>query len=308
MELAIDFGGTNIKMAAFEKGREECLWRDSIPSFSDAGIEQALERVSAHVKKNCPGKAEIVGIATPGIVDVRQARLLWINGKFKDAEGFSFGEWCRSSFDCPLVMENDANAALLGEASYGCAAGKENVVMMILGTGIGTAAMMDGKLLYGSHYRAGIMGGHFLVQLHGRACNCGAKGCLEAYAGAGEFVSSVKQEDGFSKSALAQTDELTMKSVFLAGERGDAFALKQIDRLIGYYAAGLINMVYAYDSECVVLSGGIAKGALMLADRLEEIINAQPWIRGYRIPVLVSADPDFSVTRGLRRRMEDYYG
>lgn len=308
MELAIDFGGTNIKMAAFEKGKKEALWTESILSYSDRGMEQALMRVQEQILQRTQEKPDIMGIALPGIVDSERKRLLTVNKKFKNAEGFDFQEWCSRTFGCPLVMENDANAALLGETAYGCAVGKKNAVMMILGTGIGTAAVIDGRLLRGSHYRAGIMGGHSVIQINGRKCNCGAYGCLEAYAGAAEFTDSVKREPGFVESTLSAEGELTMKSIFAAAEKGDAFAKEQVERLIGYYEAGVLNLVYAYDPECVILSGGIAKGSAALAGRLEKFINGQPWMTGVSVSVLVAENPDFSVTLGLRKRMEDYQG
>lgn len=305
MELAIDFGGTNIKLAVFREGSSDFLWSDRIPAYSKEGIGQALCRTKEYLTGHGFENFTVVGIAIPGIVNVDECKLITVNEKYMDAVGFDFSGWTWETYHCPLVMENDANAALLGEASYGCATGIRNAVMMIFGTGIGTAAILDGRIVRGPHYRAANLGGHSIIQINGERCNCGQRGCLEAYAGSESFVKRVNRELVTGQSALQKSQPITMKQIFEAAERGDSFANNQVKNLAEYYSVGILNMVYAYDPEIVVLSGGVMNGSKLLLNTLKEKVNSQEWVKNDPVKFVVAEKPDFSVTLGLKKRMED---
>lgn len=305
MELAIDFGGTNIKLAIFKEKSCAFQWTGSIPAHSEEGIEQALFRTQQYLTAQGYDSFTAVGIATPGVVNVDTCRLLTVNKKYTDAVNFDFTGWVSKNYHCPIIMENDANAALLGEVSYGCAEGMSNAVMMIFGTGIGTAAMVDRHLLRGPHYRAANLGGHSIIQMNGQRCNCGQRGCLEAYAGTEAFLQRIARDPERNSSILGSEQNITMKQVFEAAEAEDPYACQQIQILSQYYATGILNMVYAYDPECVILSGGIMKGSSMLLDRLEKLVNSQNWIGNNPVKIVVADHPDYSVTLGLKNRIEE---
>ena len=126
---------------------------------------------------SCP---DCVGIAYPGLVDPVKQLVISASGKYTDATKFDFSAWSRGRFGCGCILENDANAALMGEIGYGCAAGETDAVLMILGTGVGTAAVMNGELVRGKHFQAGCLGGHFPVGGEEWRCSCGGYGCVEA--------------------------------------------------------------------------------------------------------------------------------
>lgn len=247
------------------------------------------------VLRDCSG----LGLAMPGIVDPAAKRVLSMKEKYPDAFDFDFEGWVRDTFGLPLVMENDAKAALLGEVHFGSAKGAQNAVLMIFGTGIGTAAMLGGQLVRGSHHLGGNLGGHFIVEAKGELCNCGARGCLERHAGHWALPLIAKNREGFPESALAKRDEIDFKAVLEAARDHDPFALSLLDELIMYWSAGIVNMVHAFDPDVVILSGGPMKSADVLLPRLTERIRAASWAPWDEIRFVVPADPDSSVLLGL---------
>lgn len=300
-DITIDFGGTNIKIAIMENGRLVCSNR--IPARSDAGIIPRLGAVECTVRKllaecgvpACSG----VGIAMPGIVDPERKRVLSINGKFADAVDFDFTEWVGTTFGLPLVMENDAKAALLGEVAYGAAVGETDVVLVIFGTGIGTAALMHGSLLHGRHYQAGNLGGHLTTNIEGRMCTCGNVGCAEAQSSHWAIREIARERPGFSQSVLSRCDTVDYHAVIDASVVGDAFASTMLAELIRHWSAVIVNMIHAYDPELVVLSGGLMKSAQRIVPRIEETVHRHAWTPWGKVRFAVAAEPDMSVLLGL---------
>lgn len=304
MRIALDFGGTLIKIGFFEDGRMSGF--QSIPARSEESITGVLGRVVEAVsEKKGDRPVDMVGLATPGIVNPDTRRILSINRKYADAVGFDFSGWCLNAFGCPLFMENDANAALMGEVLRGCAVGERDVVMMILGTGIGTAAMMEGKLVRGRHFQAGILGGHFVVDLHGRACTCGGKGCLDTLTGSGVLDGVVREMPGFEDSALTARGKIGMEDIIGSMVKGDIFAERMFDDVMEALGAGITNLVHAYDPEVVVLSGGVMKGKDRILPALERKVRERAWTPWGQVRLLVAKDPDSSVLLGLDACMEE---
>lgn len=305
MKIAVDFGGMVIKVSAYEGESPEPLWFETLEANSMQGMGQALARVKNLIGSRATGALSCMGIASPGIVDPVKCRVTFINGKYEDAVSVDFREWCRENFNCSLVMINDANAALRGETAYGCAVGYENAVMLILGTGVGTAAMMNGRMVTGVHNQAGILGGHFIVNPFGRGCNCGAVGCLETYAGSKEIIYQAEADRGRVKSRIFEERPLSMKWIAACRRYGDAYASRIMNTAIGYYAAAAVNMIHAYDPECVVLSGGITNSQ-EIVDEIVEIVRRQAWLP-YGEPAFLHAEnPDRSVTLGLVKEMNEH--
>lgn len=305
MKIAIDMGGTRIKIACYEGNASKPLWYENIPAYSNRGILQALERAEQVVRDHGCGTPECVGIATPGIVDSARCRVTFINGKYDDAVGFDFSTWVSEHFDCKLVMLNDANAALAGEVAYGCAKGYENAVMLIIGTGVGTAAMMEGRLIRGVHNQAGILGGHFIINPFGRGCSCGAIGCLETYAGSREIICQAEAERDHVDSLIYAERPITMKGIADCWRKGDAYATKIMTMAIGYYAAATVNLIHAYDPECVVLSGGLMNSPEIVEETMKHV-KRQAWLPWGEPVMRVAENPELSVSMGLLKEMNDY--
>lgn len=308
MYLAIDFGGTNIKTGVF--AGEELIDFFSLPVDSGIGIGNALERVrSALAMRGLEaGAVTHAGIAMPGVIDPVHKKLMSVNHKFDDAVSFDFEDWFRKHYHCPLIMENDANAALYGEIRRGCAKGEKNAVLITLGTGIGTAAVIEGKLLRGVHHQAGILGGHLIVDIEGKACTCGGRGCLETLAGSRELEVLIPGQDGYQESILGQAGKSDMKSLMDGCRDGDAFCRKVFERIMDIYGAGVINLIHAYDPETIILSGGVLKAQDLILPALKKRVDRQSWTPWGTVSWRVAENPDRSVLLGLLAWMREAAG
>lgn len=177
--IAIDFGGSSVKAAAFCDGK--IVRRDSVPVCSEKGLKPVLPAVEKLVKQLAEpeglGAYQGIGIAMPGIVDARAKRVTGIYEKYPDCKTFDFEEWCWKAFSLPMFLGMDSRMALLGEMHFGCARGFQDAVMMILGTGVGTAVAIDGKLLDGRNHVAGSLASHIILEMDGDKCTCPNRGC-----------------------------------------------------------------------------------------------------------------------------------
>ena len=183
--LALDMGGTHIGCGVVEDDR--LLASASINAEAASRLADLLppltDKLSALLQKSDTKPEECAGIAVgfPGIVDARDGTIYSTLKKYEDAPGLDLGQWASEKFGLRLRIENDARLALMGEQFAG--AGRDiDIVMMTLGTGIGSATILHGRLLRGAHARAGCLGGHLTVKFDGRECHCGNLGCAEAEA------------------------------------------------------------------------------------------------------------------------------
>ncbi|BBI31278.1 ROK family protein [Cohnella abietis] len=303
MIITIDFGGTNIKIGLVDQGK--IVGRSNLPSYSDKGMIVRLSDVEQEIKvllkrqgssiSDCSG----LGIATPGLVDVENCVILSINEKYSDAVGFNFQDWAREAFSLPMVLENDARAALLGEIAYGVAEGEKDAVLLTFGTGIGTAVIMNGQVVRGKHSQAGILGGHFTTDVYGNECNCGNLGCLEAQAGHWALSYSVKQHPTYFNSVLSKCSSLGYSDIIEAAQQGDQVGVDVLEGLLNHWSAGIVNMIHAYDPETVILSGGLMKASDFIVPILRERVRQRSWTPWGDVKMVVANDPDVSVLLGL---------
>lgn len=303
MNIAVDFGGTNIKIGLVRD--EEVLALSSIPSYSDQGMIARLpiveQEIRALLRTNgyAPHDCRAIGIATPGVVDTDQQTILSINDKFSDAVGFSFRDWAGDVWSLPIAMENDARAALIGEVAYGAARGETDAVLLTFGTGIGTAAMIEGTIVRGKHYQAGIMGGHLSTDIHGNRCNCGNDGCLEAQAGHWALPDAAARHPEYRGSVLHGTAALGYRDILDAAKSGDRVGMELLDGLLHHWTAGIVNMIHAYDPEVVILSGGLMKAKEELVSALSARVGERCWTPWGQVRIVVADNPDSSVLLGL---------
>lgn len=288
--LCIDFGGTRIKLGLLDGG-EVLTSAELAPSDSPADLG-AVHSAAADLD---PGGAapEAVGVAMPGVVS--DGTLVAAYGKYGWARGVDLGVWARDAFAAPAVVENDARAALVGEASYGVTAGTRDAVLVALGTGIGTSALMADDPVRGRRGHAGILGGHVTVDIDGPACNCGNLGCAEAVASTWALARDAARSPALA-AALGGTDP-GLKALF---ERaGDPVARRVLDRYLRVWGAVVVTMCHAYEPEIVVLSGGALRAAEVIVPAIDEYVGAHLWPSVRRPEIVVPAAPEHSVLLGL---------
>jgi len=170
-----------------------------------------------------------------------------------------------------LAIENDANAALLGEAWLGAARGLQHVVMLPLGTGVGGAAMIDGVMLHGASGFAGEIG-HTVVEPDGLPCVCGGYGCLEQYV------------SGTAIARLAQPHygTATSETVAQAARRGEAEALAIFQRVGWYLGIACANMAQLLNPQCIVIGGGVGEACDLFCEPLRRVMGERTMFEIYQ--------------------------
>lgn len=258
--ISIDMGGTLIKMGGFE--RDLLVYSVSIPSQSDSPMIEKLNIIENQIHswlEQGLSNPQCIALSIPGIVDQTNQKVLKINGKHEDAVDTDFGKWAKRNFDCPLILQNDAIAALMAEWKYGRVRNLNNVVMVTLGTGIGTAAIVDGNIIQGAGHFAGNLGGHLITSTdESILCNCRANGCAEAQA---------------STWALGTN----YKELWEEADNGNDEAVGVIDATLKTWARLIHNLILSYSPKAVLIGGGISKRGNSLIEDLVQRLPSSIW-------------------------------
>ncbi|MCF0173077.1 MAG: ROK family protein [Bacteroidales bacterium] len=177
----------------------------------------------------------------------------------------------------PVTLTNDANAAAVGEMTYGAARGMKNFIMITLGTGVGSGIIVNGELVYGHDGFAGELGHTIAVRHNGRQCGCGRNGCLEAYASAigvartaREWLGSGKYED----SLLSDIEEITSKDVYEAAVKGDKLAIDVFNFTGTLLGRQFADFVAFSAPEAIVVFGGLARAGEFIFKPIKESMEA----------------------------------
>ncbi|WP_426519336.1 ROK family protein [Diaminobutyricibacter sp. McL0618] len=297
--LCIDFGGTEIKLGILDGPR--ILASTTVANTGTmADLDRVRDAVDELGRATDDSSIGTVGIAVPGVVDRVNGTLVAAHDKYDYAIGRDLREWATHSFGAPAVVENDARAALVGETTYGVAAGTRDAVMVTLGTGIGTAALIDGHLLRGAHDHAGILGGHMTVDLDGPACNCGNAGCAEAVASTWALRRDVASDPALAASPLGERATRGRIGLRDLVETRDAPAPAALfDRYLRAWGAAIVTLCHAYDPDVVIVSGGAMRSADAILPPLSEYVDAHLWSSSHRPAFVTPSAPQYSVILGL---------
>ena len=249
--LGVDIGGTKIAVGAIERSGEVRA-RRTIPTNVEAGFAAGLARLSQAIDETlaeasaASGTLVGIGIGCAGPVDPENGRIE-NDYTLPGWEGNDIVTPLASRYDTPVRIANDADAALLGEALAGAARGARIVVMLTIGTGVGGAALIGGKLLRGA---AGAHPeiGHMPVDPSGPACYCGTRGCLEVLA-AGPAIARAGAEFGYSDT----------ESVFAAAEAGAAPARAILARSADAIETATSSLIHTFLPEVIIFGGGIGE-------------------------------------------------
>jgi len=281
LALSLDMGGTHIGCGVIRDN--VLLASTSLDSELAGSLESLLPGIRDLLRallKECGVTAEEcagIAIGFPGIVDVRSGRILSTLKKYEDAIHLDLEKWAIEQFGLNLRIENDARMALIGEQYAGAAQGVQDVVMITLGTGIGGAAMMLGKLVRGTHSHAACMGGHLPVNYLGHKCTCGNVGWAEAEASGWSLPRIVRETRGFKKSSLANVARIDFRELFTAARNGDAVANPVRQHCLKVWAANAVALVHAYDPEMVVIGGGVMQSADDILPFVKEHVEEHVW-------------------------------
>ncbi len=281
--IGVDLGGTNIAVGVIDEnyniiGRGKVKTR--APRPAEAIFDSIKEAVDMAVVNAGINYDEIqsVGIGTPGSVNKDTGAIEFSNNlKFHNVPAKAMLE---ERLKKPVYLENDANAAALGEAVAGCGHGVKDFVAVTLGTGVGSGIIIDGKIYRGSNFCGGEMG-HMVINVDGIPCNCGRKGCWEKYASATALVAQAVEAMQNDKSSLlwqtcdGDLNKVEGKTIFEALDMGDATAKAVVDRYLYYVAIGLANVINALQPEAVCIGGGISGQGEKILKPIRELVKAE---------------------------------
>jgi glucokinase len=191
--------------------------------------------------------------------------------------GFRMGAALEHELNLPVLLENDANAAAIGESWLGASRTVKNSILVTLGTGVGGGIIIDGNVLRGVDGTAAEIG-HICVEPFGAPCGCGSRGCVEQYASATAIVRLTQENAArYPKSDLPNKRRLTSADVYEAGKMGDELAL-EVFRQLGFYLglalAGLVNVL---NPEMIVIGGGAAAGWDLFIGHLKETVRERAY-------------------------------
>ena len=278
--IGIDIGGQTTKCGIVD-ARGTVLSQTVIRSdnFTDvtpyiAELAEALNRIIAEAKAE--GRIRGIGVGAPngnyytGTIE-SAVNLAWGGTKI-----IPFAKLLSEQMNgIPVSLTNDANAAAMGEMTYGAARGMKNFIMITLGTGVGSGIVINGEVVYGHDGFAGELGHTCAVRHNGRQCNCGKTGCLETYASAIGVARTAREwlEMSDEPSELRSLDKITSKDVYDAAKDGDKMALRIFDftgRILGEKLADFIEFSAP---EAIVLFGGLARSKEFLTEPILKAMN-----------------------------------
>lgn len=286
-----DIGGTSIKLSLVLNS--QILAKNEIAAQAEDGLASALERMVTAWSFLATAlgfdfeKIAAFGIAFPGIINRAGRILISPKGKFDDSRKLDLETWGKARLKRPIAVCNDAKAALVGESLDGAAKGYANAVMMTLGTGVGTAVIMEGKLLNGLHGMAGNAGGHITINHSGIICLCGNIGCVESEASSWALHRQTASHPLLSSSQLAMTDLIDFKRVFQLASGGDQLATQLRDHSIRSWSIGATSMVNNFDPEIIVIGGGVGASASVIIPAIADHIRRHSWAQ-WEIPVVAA--------------------
>jgi glucokinase len=265
----IDIGGTKIAVGVVDSfGR--VLAKNECPTDEARGFDPAMRQVAA-LLHDCVDRAQVelrgIGIGCAGPVDAATGALGNVNNLPSWAGGNPVDILSRE-FGVPAALENDADAAALGELYWGAGQSKMRFLYTTVGTGIGVSVILDGKV-----YR-GIDGchpeiGHHIIDPAGPRCSCGVRGCWESLA-AGPAMRAWLREKAPAASA---NRSLNARQIFSNAQDSDEWARRAVEREAYYLGLGLANLITIFAPETIVLGGGVMKSAHLFLDRMREVIR-----------------------------------
>lgn len=294
--IGIDLGGTFIK-GGIVNDRGEIVLSYKIPTEApkgDKAVAANIAKLAKMLLDRCNltlSDVEGVGIGCPGTIDSKSGNVIYSNNiGWAD---FNIAKEVSSLLDgIKVKVANDANVAALGEVKFGSAKDYENVIMITLGTGVGSGVIIDGKLMEGN-MGAGAELGHTVIHSDGEPCTCGRRGCLEAHCSATALIRNTKRAMLSHKDSkmweIGSVDSVTGETPFKYAPI-DSYAKQVVDNYIDDLSCGLTNFANIFRPEAILVGGGVCAQGDNLIKPLDEKTNSCLFggDKGPKVPILVA--------------------
>jgi len=282
--LGIDLGGSSVKTGVVSGGKDlkatfsvDTAGKDAkgVLAAIFSSVQQAMAKAGMTVED-----ITAVGVASPGPINI-EAGIICDSPNIRGWKNIPLAKLLKEALGRPAVLENDANAAALGEYHHQTDPGIRVLAMYTLGTGIGGGIVIDGKALHGAQGNAAELG-HIIVKPDGRQCACGQRGCAEAYASANSTAArAVEALQQGCESSLSQVlraeGALTAKDVADHARQGDALAAKILDQSAYYLALLSVDVWHVVDPQIIVLGGGMAQAGDILLSPVRRHFQQLCW-------------------------------
>lgn len=274
--IGVDLGGTKIS-TAISTIEGNILANVVLPTKAEEGEVAVLGRIIQSIDEVIVGSStsidevEAIGIGSPGPLDAKKGIIITTpNLPFKD---YNLVQPLKEKYNIPVYLDNDANAAAIGEYMFGAGKGKESIIYFTVSTGVGGGAVLDGKV-YRGHTSNALEIGHTTVDPNGPRCNCGNLGCLEAMSSGTAIAKKGKEAVSTNvETSLKKYDTITSYEVFKEAEAGDEVAKDIIDNALTYLGIGVANAIATFDPEMIIMGGGVSKAGDIVFDTVKKVVN-----------------------------------
>jgi glucokinase len=284
--IGVDLGGTSIRVGVFDAAMT-LLESHSMPTRVADGAQSVIEEI-ADVARMLLARGQDagsgyeplgIGIGSPGPINLRTG-VLGLLPNFPGWDNFPLRDALAEAAGLPVILEGDANAAAIAEWKMGAAkdADIESMIMLTLGTGVGSGLVLNGKVWHGMYGMAGEVG-HATVDPHGLLCGCGSRGCLEMYASANglmRLARAVAASDDSTeelRALLLTPESATPRHVAALAESGDRAAIIAYERLGWYLGLGIASVINTLDLPLIVVGGGVASAWKLFADAMFQTVR-----------------------------------
>ena len=280
--IGIDLGGTTIKFAIMTAtGDIQQKWSIQTNILDEGShiVPDIIDSINYHLDLYQLDKERIIGVGmgTPGTVNEKDGTVQGaFNLNWKESQNVKAD--LEAGLGFPVAVDNDANAAALGEQWRGAGNNQPEVVFVTLGTGVGGGLVNEGKMIHGAKGAAGEVG-HMIVEPGGYQCTCGNYGCLEQYASATGVVhlahdyADVYAGDSKLKAMVSNGEEITSKIVFDLAKEGDYLANEVVDKVAFYLGLATANIANLLNPSAIVIGGGVSAAGDFLLTRVQKNFN-----------------------------------
>jgi glucokinase len=268
--LAVDIGGTSVKMGVVSAGRvlENTSIRNVFKGKSDQLMEGIKDICQDYINRYNISK---VGIGCPG--DICEGKVLFAsNLGWVDFDLYSAFKEVFPNLE--VYIDNDGHAAALAEMHYGNLKNVENGIFVTIGRGIGGAIIVNNKILYGNYQKGGKIG-HMTIHYNGRKCNCGRKGCFETYGSVLGLIKSVKEENmKLDDSEKVDVEKLSGMQIVSYKNENKKAAIKGVNKWNKDIRIGLLDLCNLFDPEMIVIAGGITESGLLDIQGIKDYLSS----------------------------------
>lgn len=277
--IGVDLGGTTIKLGIVTNtGR--LIKKISVRTEAEKGPKKVIDNIIGGINELTAVsnyKISGIGIGCPGVVTPGKG-IVENPPNLPGWEKVNIGKIIQQEFKRPVFVDNDANAAAIGELTFGSGKNYKSFIMITLGTGVGGGIVINKKIYHGDFGAAGEIG-HISIDFNGPKCNCGSYGCIEAYAGNMYLRERVRTElrkhpeSKIWKLINNDLSKVSPRNVQLAAETGDAFAKSVIDELGVHLGSAFASLCNVLDVSVFIMGGGIAGFGKPLFDSIKKTIS-----------------------------------